>query len=239
HVFKLINPLDHDVVVVESATSCQCTGVDIKGKTIPARSSIDMPVSMKMSKAPIKKMAYVAMIVDLQDNGKKQPLRVEIHAEVAYSIRAVPPFIDALAPERMKGTFGLEARDAKPFRVLEVHGRPPAFVGFDPAKDAPRTKYTLNYDFTEPGFKIPHYLLIESDREDCPIVDVRVRHDSVRISPPFKVSEFRSNFGRIASDQTGTFDLEIEDAQGRKVTGVRSLSPLIEATLISQKEDAK
>ncbi|MFO0828067.1 MAG: DUF1573 domain-containing protein [Phycisphaerales bacterium] len=238
--FKLINPLDHDVVVVQAATSCQCTGVDIQGKKIPARGSIDMPVSMKMSKAPIKKMASVTMVIDIGlDNGAKQPLKVEIAAEVAYPIRATPGYIDALAPERMQGTFTLAAVDGKPFRVVSVQGNAPAFVNFDPTKDQPASSYALRYDFTAPNFVVPKYLIVETDRPDCPLVDLRVRHETTRISPPFKVAEFRSTFGSVASGQTGTFDLELEEVGSNRVTSVRSLSPQFAVTMTDQKADGK
>jgi len=244
-VFTLLNPLDHAVTIEQAATSCQCTGVDILGKSIPARGTLEMPVSMKMSKAPIRKMASVTMVIDLGD-GQKQPLKVEIEAEVTLAIRAVPGFIDTQpglvdrkSPERMSGTFNIVAGDGKPFSVVAVQGIPPVFEGFDPAKDQPASKYSLRYDFTKPGTVVPKYLIIETDRSDCPLLDLRVRHDTTKIKPPFKVDAFRSTFGKLAVGNAGTFELELEDVGTKRVTGVRSLSPLIEVAIADQKVDGR
>ncbi|MBL9150241.1 MAG: DUF1573 domain-containing protein [Phycisphaerae bacterium] len=235
-VFTLVNPLDRDVTIVKSATSCQCTGVDVEGKVIPAKGKLDMPASMKMSKAPIKKSASVTLVIDLGE-GKKQPLRVELYAEVAYAVRAVPGFIDALTPERMKGTFELVATDNKPFKVLLADNKPPVFVDYDPAT-GPQTRYKLQYDFTTGG-PIPKYFVVETDRNDCPVIDLRVRHDTTHIKPPFKVAEYRSTFGRIPLGQVGSFDLEIEEVGKNVVTSVKSLSPDFEVTIGKQKNDNK
>lgn len=235
-VFTLINPLDRDVTIIKSATSCQCTGVEVEGKVIPAKGRLEMPASMRMSKAPIKKSASVTLVIDLGD-GKKQPLRVELFAEVAYAVRAVPGFIDALAPERMAGTFELVATDNKPFTVLLADGKPPVFADYDPAQ-GPQTRYKLRYDFNG-ATVIPKYFVVETDRDDCPVIDLRVRHDTTAIKPPFKVAEFRSTFGRIPLGQVGSFDLEIEEVGKSVVTSVKSLSPDFEITIGKQKNDNK
>lgn len=229
---KLLNPLDHPVRIVKAVPSCQCTTVDMEGKVIPARGMIEMPMSMKTSKSVGKRGANIQLVFE----GLKQVLMVSIECETALPIRATPPFIDALAPERMKGEFEIAAQDGQPFRVQSVDGKPPAFVDGDPGT-APRASYRLAYDFTAPGFRVPKYVIIETDRDDCPLVDLRVRHETTRIEPPFKVAEFRSNAGRIAPGGSGSFELEIKNMGAQRVTSVRSLSPDATVRLEGQKAD--
>jgi len=228
---RLINPLDRPVTITRAIPSCQCTTIDMQGKTIPARGSLEMPMSMKTAKSVGKRSANISLAF----GGLTQVLMVTIECEVALPIRAEPPFLDALAPERMRGTFTLAAQDGRPFRVLSVDGKPPVAVGGEAGDRAPKERVTLAYDLTVGP--VPKYLVVETDRDDCPLVDLRVRHETTRISPPFKVGEFRSTAGRIRPGGRGTFELEIKNmGAGRPVT-VRSLSPDATVTLVGQKPD--
>jgi hypothetical protein len=229
---KLLNPLDHPVRIVKAVPSCQCTTIDMENKIIPARGMIEMPMSMKTAKSVGKRSANVSLAFE----GLRQVLLVTIECETALPIRANPPFIDALAADRMKGSFEVASQDGKPFRIVAVDGKPPVSVGGDPS-GAARASHRLAYDFTAPGSAVPKYVLVETDREDCPIVDLRVRHDSTRIKPPFKVAEFRSSAGRIVPGGRGSFELEIEKIGTVPVAGVRSLSPDATVRLETQKSD--
>jgi hypothetical protein len=44
---KLINPFDRPVRILEAKPSCTCTTVDMKGKVIPEKGFLEMPMSMK------------------------------------------------------------------------------------------------------------------------------------------------------------------------------------------------
>ena len=230
--FKLLNPLDHPVRIIRAVPSCQCTTIDMEGKVIPARGMLEMPMSMKTAKSVGKRSANIQLAFE----GLRQVLMVSIECETALPIRATPAYIDALAPERMKGSFEIGAQDGQPFRVIAVDGKPPVLVGGDPGA-APRATYRLAYDFTAPGFRVPKYVIVETDRGDCPLIDLRVRHETTRIEPPFKVAEFRSSAGRIAPGGSGTFELEIKNLGDQRVTGVRSLSPDATVRLEGQKAD--
>lgn len=230
-VVKLINPSDRPVTVVKAAPSCQCTGVDIEGKTIPAKGSIEMPISMKMSKAPVRKGASVTLVLQPIN----QVLKVEMSAEVTLPIRATPNFVDA-QKGALAGNFTIAATDGKPFQVLSTHGKPPSFVDFDPRRDQPRSSYRLAYDFAG-ARSVPPYLVIETDRADCPLVDLRVRHETTHIRPQVKVAEFRSSFGRVAPGTMGEFDLEFEAVGAQRVSGVKSLWNGAEVILADQRAD--
>lgn len=241
----LINTLDTPVTVLKASPSCQCTAVDIDGKVIPPKGSLEVPLSIKLSKAPVKKEAYLKVIFE---EFPDFVLRIELAAEVAYPIRATPPFLDVqqkvTPPMPLAGTFTIAASDGKTFSVIAVQGGPPAFVDFTPGKDVPRASYTLRYDFTaaaEPnsGKYIPPYLIVETDRSDCPLLDLRVRHETTRISPRLKIHEFRSTIGRISPGQSGEFDLEIENMHSQRVTAVKSLAPTATVELMDQTADDK
>lgn len=233
----LTNSSDQPVEIVASKPTCQCTTVDMTGKVIPARGSITMPVSMQTSAAVGVKQAAVSLLF----RGVQTPMQVGLKAEVAYSVVARPvPYIDALDPSRLDGTFDLESPDGKPFEVRAVHGETPIFVGFDPKADAPRSRYTLRYDFRGLNANaVPKYLLVETDRTDCPLVDLRVRHPATRIAPALKFAEFRSMLGRVAPGSSGEFDLEIEEMGNLRIDTVYALSPDATVELLSQNSDGK
>jgi hypothetical protein len=232
---RLLNPTDQPVKVAKAVPSCQCTGLDIEGKVIPARGELEMALSMKMSKAPIRKFADVKLMFE----GMKQILQVQLAAEVAYAVRADPPFVDITAGKPRTGTFTLSSVDGNPFSVLSMHGKPPVFVGFDSSKDAPRPSYVLQYDFSTLTGNAPKFLVIETDRAEAPVIDLRVRHETTHIKPPVKLGEFRSNAGRIAPGAKGEFELEIEQLGSNRVTGVRSLWDGAAVSLLDQRGDGK
>lgn len=230
----LINPLDQPITIARAVPSCQCTGIDIEGKTIPAKGTLEMPISMKMSKAPVRKGASVTLVLQPVN----QVLKVEMSAEVTLPIRATPNFVDA-QKGALKGEFTIAATDGKPFRVLTANGTTPIFRDFDPTKDSPKSSYRIGYDFSAPGFVVPKYFVVETDRTDCPLVDLRVRHETTKISPPVKVAEFRSSIGRVAPGEAGTFDLEFEAVGSARVASVRSLWDGATVRLVEQRPDGQ
>lgn len=237
---KLHNPLDRPVKVTKATPSCQCTGVDIEGKEIPAKGHLEFPISIKMSTAPVKKFATLTILIE----ELKQVIVINLSGEVALAIRATPGFLDVQQKMNLppNGTFTIAAADGKPFSVIAVQGQTPSFVGFDPSKDAPRASYTLAYDFSEnmkPGSTkpVPPYLLVETDREDCPIVDLRVRHETTQLKPKLHVTGYRSSCGRITPGGSGEFELEIEKMGTQRITGVKSLWPEATVELVEQNAD--
>ncbi|NBP52658.1 MAG: DUF1573 domain-containing protein, partial [Actinobacteria bacterium] len=142
---RLLNPLDRPVEIKLSRPSCTCTTVDMVGKIIPARGTLEMPMAMQTSRSVGNRSAMVTLVFD----GIQAPLSVRIDAETAYAVRANPAFIDALAPERMKGFFELVASDGTPFRVLTVDGKPA--LGPEGAAVGPAARQVVRYDLTAPG----------------------------------------------------------------------------------------
>lgn len=234
---KLFNPLDRDVRISAAKPSCTCTTIDMVGKTIPAGGSIDMPMSMKTAHTPGSKVAAVNMAFE----GVTQVLVVKIEAETAYAVRATPNFIDALAAERMTGTFELSSSDGVPFTVKSVDGRPAMLADGTPMK--PATRHTLRYDVTQPSplsnpyLAVPPFLIIETDHPKCPILDMRVRHATTRITPAFGFAEFRANCGVMASKGSAEFEIEIKHLGAARIASVDSLLPAAKTELLSQTAD--
>jgi hypothetical protein len=234
---KLINPLDQDVTISAAKPSCTCTTLDMVGKVIPARGSIEMPMSMKTAHTPGTKTA----VVNMAFKGITQVMVVKIQAETAYSVRANPNFIDALTPERMMGSFELVSADGTPFVVKSVDGRPPVTADGSPMQSA--TKHALRYDFSAPSplcrtfLAVPPFLIIETDHPKCPILDMRVRHATTRITPSFGFAEFRANCGAMSAKGTSEFELEIKMMGKARIASVQSLVPAFATQLVSQTPD--
>lgn len=236
-VIKLINPLDRDVRIRAAKPSCTCTTIDMVGKLIPAGGSIEMPMSIKTSHTPGTKPAVVNMAFD----GFDQVLVVKIEAETAYAVRATPNFIDALAAERMTGTFELVSSDGTPFVVTSVDGRAP--VATDGAPMQPAVRHALRYDFTSPSplskgvLNVPPFLIVETNHPKCPILDLRVRHETTRITPAFGFAEFRANCGVLSPKGSTEFELEIKHMGAARIGSVVSLNPKARTEIVSQKPD--
>jgi hypothetical protein len=231
---KLINPLDRPVKIKLAKPSCTCTTVDMTGKVIPAKGFLEMPMSLKTASSVGKRSAKINMVFE----GFDQLLSVELIAETAYQVRANPPFIDALAPERMKGYFELIARDEQPFTVLTVDGAPAKHADGSPM--TPATRHVVVYDFTQLGTRpVPPYLIVETDHPKSPLVDLRVRHETTRIMPALSFAEFRENVGVLKPQDSREVEVQIKNMGAQRLTGVESLDPAFKVELLSQTSDGE
>ena len=240
---RLSNASSQAIFIEKATPSCTCTTVDMVGKQIPAQGSIDMPMSMKTNDAIGAKVAKV----DLVFRGIPTPLSVTYKAEVAFIVRASPPFVDMttadlsgkieLDPAKLRGTYKVQADDRKPVRVLSIDNQPASIDGFDPAKDAPRSEYTINYDFTTtPDASIPRWIIVETDRDDCPLVDLRVRHPATRYVPTIPFEQFRAAAGATSPNAAGEFSILLKKFAGR-VLAVQSGDARFKITETSQTSD--
>lgn len=234
---KISNPLNQDVMILAAKPSCTCTTVDMAGKVIPAGGSIEMPMSMKTSHTPGTKTA----VVNMAFKGLQQVMVLKIQAETAYAVRATPNFIDALMPERMQGSFELLSADGAPFTVKSVDGKPAMTADGSPMK--PATKHTIRYDFNTPSalcskfLAVPPFLIIETDHPKCPVLDLRVRHATTRITPAFGFAEFRANTGAMSPKSSMEFEVELKHMRDARITAVQSQVPTFQTQLVSQKPD--
>jgi hypothetical protein len=244
---QITNVTDAPLKIIGSVPTCQCTTVDMTGVVIEPGESVPMPMGLKTAGSTGVREAGITLVFE----GHPTPVAVSLKTEVAYSVRATPPFIDVQQSPRdrsgnvgaarpLTGTIRLQSVDDKPFRVLAVHGEPPRFSGFDSAQDAPRTEYTIIYDLAaaHAAGRMPHYVIVETDRDDCPAIDLRVRHETTQIRPSFPIAEFRSAVGLLKPGETGQFDIEIRNFGQRRIVDVSTKDPTIATTrLVDQSSD--
>ena len=240
--FRLVNAGDQPVKVLQAVPSCQCTTIEIVGKQVPARGTLEVPVTMKVSSTGLK-VANVKILAE----GQPRPLTLELRAEVAYAVRvqvadasgALQPYIDAFDDaSRLKGEALVSSVDGKPFTVRSVQGAPPDLV---PGQgEAPRTSWKVRFDLPgAPCEQVPKYLLVETDRPEARLVDARVRHACTRISPGIDIAEFRSNAGVMAPGAGASFDIEVKQLGQNRIGSVTALDPRFKASLVGQKADGR
>jgi len=224
-VVKLINTGTKELEVLTVQPSCKCTTLDdISGKKIPVGGYIELRAQMKAESSPGAKRAEVKVLID----GYTQVLNVVLRNEVSLPVRVSPSYLNAVKGTEGKGTIVIESIDQKPFRICAVGGKTPNLIGFDPAKDEPRNQYILDWDFARdfPDGRPPRYLIVETDRADCPLVDLFVRHESTFPKVVFRFSGYRHTFGRLEEGGSHEFHLDVTElpAGERIVTAATSSS---------------
>lgn len=237
------------VKILKAEPTCQCTSfISIAGKVIPPGESIPLELAMETPSSPIVKVAAVNIACE----GYNKLITVKIQCEVTLSVRAVPPFIDiqqnpvqkqdpaTFTRRPLTGTLKLESLDRKPFRILSFLNPELSLDGFDPAKDAPQSTYTLKYDFTNtPCERIPKYVILETDRADCPAMDIRVRHECAQIAPSIAIEGFVAGVGRISPGGSGEIEITIKKFAGDRVVDVLSGDPATKVEVIEQRHDGQ
>jgi hypothetical protein len=249
---RIVNTLPQQVKCIASKPTCQCTTVDMAGKVIPAGGSITVPVSMKTSGATGQKLASVHMLFETS-TGVMVPgvLEIKMRAEVVYPVRGYQlnprkdgtrskdTFVNAYDfPTQTKGEVVVESVDGKPFKVLSVMGQSAIFPDFNPSADAVRTSYRVGYDFSAlPCAQIPKYLLIETDRPDAPLIEMRVRHECTKIDAAFGFAQYYENLGVLPQGAPRDFTVEIKHSNGVKIEQITSPDPRLKAEYMGATSD--
>lgn len=207
-VIKLVNTGTKELEILTVQPSCKCTTTeDMSGQKIPVGGSVDLKASMKAQSAPGRKGAEIKVLID----GYSQVLSIQLKQEVSLPVRLSPSYLNVVKGQPTKGRTVIESIDKQPFTICSIGGKKPNLVDFDPAKDAPRSQYLLDWDFERdfvPG-EAKRYWIVETDRADCPLVDIFVRHETTIILPRGLVpNEYRHTFGRL--DQGSNFDFVLE-----------------------------
>jgi hypothetical protein len=214
--FRLRNTGSVPVKIASAFPSCKCTTLtDLAGKEIPAGGEIELQASLDAPRTPGVKDAKV--FVNLE--GGARPLLARLHGDVTLPVQPSPTFVDALKGNRT-GTIEFASTDGKPFRVLAVDGAAPQFADFDPAKDAPRSHYLVRWDFTMvPDGKFRQWMVVETDRPDCALVPIRIRHESTgaRFDPDVDrrgsfVPESIVVAGRMKPGEAKDLEIELESS---------------------------
>ncbi len=241
--FVLTNTTDQPITILAAAPSCTCTTVDIKGKVIPPHGTLEVPIHMKVPAAPGRKTAQVKVVYE----GLDTVSLLNMGGEVAFPVRLTSvdkgnrtnPYIDAHSdPARTKGTIHAQSIDGKPFTVKSVLGKPPTYVGFDPATDSARSEYDLLYDFSESTCDaMPRFLLVETDRADARLLDMRIRHECTKIQSKIPWGEYRINAGMARAGAVVPADIQIKRAGTSRAVSVSSGDPAIGVGIANQVGD--
>jgi len=232
-VVKLVNTGSRELEILTVQPSCKCTTTDdLAGRKIAPGGFVELKATMKAQSAPGKKSAEIKVLID----GYSQVLPVQLKQEVSLPIRVSPSYLNVVSGQPQTGRTVIESIDGKPFRICAIGGKRPNLIGFDPDKDEPRSQYLLDWDFNrdfKPG-EAKRYWLIETDREDCPIVDLFVRHESTVVLPRGVVAtEYRHTFGRLEQGMSYDFMLDLTKLNpGESIVAAASASSLAKVDLV-------
>ena len=173
--FSISNLGTEEVVIISAKPSCVCTTLtDLTGARIPPGGTIEMAASLDAPKQPGEKEAKVFLRVQ----GADRPATVRIKGMVTLPIQPTPPYAEALKGVN-SGVIDLASTDGRPFSVLASNGAAPVFVGFDPAKDAPRAAYRVRWSIDGMAATvIPRWWIFTTDRPECVLVPCRVRNEN-------------------------------------------------------------
>jgi len=239
-VVKLVNTGTKELEILTVQPSCKCTTLeDMSGRKIPAGGSIELRANMKAQSAPGRKGAEIKVLID----GYTQVVTVQLKQEVSLPVRVSPSYLNVVKGNPTKGRTVIESIDKQPFRICAIGGKRPNLVGFDPDKDAPRNQYILDWDFERdftPG-EAKRYWILETDREDCPLVDIFVRHESTVTLPRGPVpSDYRHTFGRKEQGTAVDFVLDVTKmGSDEKIVAAASASPECKIELIGSSTEGE
>ena len=214
--------------------SCKCTTTStLAGTVLQPGQSVPLEAALDGVAMPQTHRASIRVLVE----GYAKVVEIQLRAETAMPVRAVPPIINAVEGKPRQGRFVVESIDKKPFTICAVGGRVPEFIGYN-AGDAPRAQYLVKFDLDTWQPEFPAYLAIETDRADCPIFDIWIRSERTIPTSAFRMKDYRVNAGRIDVGGSTDVSLEMEDA-GEDILAVESGSPEVQVEMLGQKVDAK
>lgn len=214
--------------------SCKCTTTSaLAGTVLQPGQSVPLEAALDGASMPQTHRASIRVLVE----GYAKVAEIQLRAETAMPVRAVPPIINAVEGKPRQGRFVVESIDKKPFTICAVGGRVPEFIGYN-AGDAPRAQYLVKFDLDTWQPEFPAYLAIETDRADCPIFDIWVRSERTIPTSAFRMKDYRVNAGRIDVGGSSDVSLEMEDA-GEDILAVESGSPEVQVEMLGQHVDSK
>ena len=244
--FVIRNLGSQPLTIKSVVPSCKCTDVNIlAGTVIAPNASVELLATLDVPGTPGEKDAKVFLTFE----GYGAPQMAMLKADASLPIRVTPAYIDALKSV-VEGTIVVASDDGKPFQILSAGGIAPRFVGFDPAKDAPKDSYTLRWTVPNTSCEtMPLWWIVETDRADCPLVAMRIRHectgskaDPTKADRYWFIPEPLAVAGRLGTGESIVVPMVIEHYNPKErgkivrpewsqVKSVRSLSPQITATL--------
>jgi len=233
---QLHNRGTEPLLILAAEPSCKCTTLsDLGGTMIEPGGMVEMEALLEGAPNTGPKTASIKVLVD----GYAVVKTIDLKAEIALPIRAVPPHINAVRGQNRQGRIVVQSNDGRPFSICAVHGRPPRYLGFDPATDEPTAQYVLLYDLDRIPEPYPRYLVIETDQEDVPVVDIYLRHESTlpKINQNLRMKGgYRFPLGRIPQGGSTTIEVPF-DSLVRPLAAIISTSPDAQARMLSTRTE--
>jgi hypothetical protein len=246
---RLTNQDDVPIRLKGTWKGCSCTTLDVRPTTLQPGDSIDVPATLTAGLTPTSKDSSVKL-----ELVGRPPITLPTKGEIIRGVRARPRDISTYRSRAAEGSYTsqgrivIDAPEGPPFRVLSVNGEP---RNTDPLLMHAVTWDVSKYDgvsgLSEEGHMVPPFWLVETDHPETPVLEIPVRHRSIRITPrgdrPWFFIEQRVNIGGIKRGGSGTFTLPVKWAAGRKdaqgVQSVRSEHEGFEAVLVGLENQGK
>ena len=144
--------------------------------------------------------------------GYSQVLEFDGTADVSRPVRVRPQYINTVGDPNDAnsnrvvndtGTLLVSSLDRQPFRILSVQGRPPVYGASKQEQDDLRAQHMLVYnieDYRLPDGRYERYVMVETDRDDAPLIEVLLRHrnSALDIDRRLKLKSYMMNLGRTA-----------------------------------------
>ncbi len=235
---KVRNVGNRPIKILTTRASCACTyAADLAGTVLATGEAVDLTATLTPKPGLGNKREQIRVMAE----GYSGYVEVDVLGEVVLPIRAIPAAVEAYKVG-LAGQVVVTSLDEKPFRIIRAGGRPPVFVGFDPAVDAPRNSYTLRWDLE--GYTretMPWWWVVETDRPDTPLVDLRIQHEWTKVArnpPPLWIrGDLRVLAGVLRPGQTYEFKTKLKyNPKGRadpRAPLVQAATPGIIAELLS------
>jgi len=226
--FKLWNRGEKPLTVLMVQPSCKCTTTtDLADTVIKPGEFAELEAELDGAPLPSPRRATIKVLID----GYSRVMELELKGEVAYPLRAPPGYLNIVRGQEQKGRLVVESIDKKPFRICQIQGAAPDFIGFDPSQDEPRAQYLVRWDMAQYDGKPPAYWVIETDRADCPVLPIRVRHETTLPKPTFRLKEYSVNLGRVEPGKPVEVEILMEDP-GEAIIAAAAVSEHARAELV-------
>ncbi|MEE2681657.1 MAG: DUF1573 domain-containing protein [Planctomycetota bacterium] len=207
---QLQNISDSPLKILAVQSTCKCTATKaLDGKIIPPGGQVTLDATLEPQTSVGTRRTLIKVLVE----GYAQVLEITAQAEITRPIRVRPQFINTIASgDRQDSTGGVpnqtgslivSSMDRKPFQILSVQGRPPTRGPSKAVSGGSQSQHVLTYDiedYRQPDGRYQRYVVIETDRDDVPLIEVLLRHknSALDIDPQLKLGAYMLNLGRTA-----------------------------------------
>ena len=232
---QLQNISDSPLKIIAVQSTCKCTATkELDGTVIPPGGQVTLDATLEPQTSVGTRRTLIKVLVE----GYAQVLEITAQAEISRPVRVRPQYINTIsnsdtpdptgAVPNQTGTLMVSSKDRKPFKILSVQGRPPTYGPRKAITAEAQAQHVLTYDiedYRQPNGRYQRYVIIETDRDDVPLIEVLLRHKNseLDIDPQLKLGAYLLNLGRTAP---GGFVTKQHTTREASLTG-----PIVTATV--------